>query len=114
MLAAFLQTLFQFERIIKMVFNIAFMPTSYQNNVFNSSRDSIFYNILNDWLIYQRKHFFWLSFSSWQEASSKTCNRNDCFSYFLLHAVIILRASFFPQSVLQAFRNVCELNFFRF
>src|SRR3989344_8680274 len=73
---------------IKVVFNRTFVVSRHYNNVLDTSVDKLFNNILDNRLVYNRKHFLGHGLRLRKESSSKSSSRYDGFSY-LLHIYVL-------------------------
>src|SRR6266498_884519 len=55
-------------------------PTGHNDYVINASCNCLLDNILNDGLVYQGQHLFWLGFGCRQESGSQASGRKDSFT----------------------------------
>ena len=51
--------------IVKMIFNCTFTGAGNKNHVGNACPHRLFNRILNQWLIDNGQHFFWICFGDW-------------------------------------------------
>src|SRR3990167_2730048 len=63
--SSLLQMLFEFERMIEMIFNTSFVPSGDNDNVFYAGGNCFLNNILNDRFVEDWMHFFGLGFGCW-------------------------------------------------
>jgi hypothetical protein len=77
------ERLFEFERRIEMILDRLLTTTRHDHDISDACGNSLFDEILDDWLIDDREHFFGLGFCSRQKAGPKTRCWYDTFPYFL-------------------------------
>jgi len=70
---------FKFKSNVKMVFKSSFPATGDKEYLLNTGGNSLFNNILNKRLIYEREHLFRGCFSGRKKTGAKTGNRENGF-----------------------------------
>src|SRR3989338_1543133 len=83
------QKKFQLSGMVKMILNSALDPAGNKYDFLYSGINSFLNQILNNRLIHNRKHFFWLGFGGRKKAGAETSYRDDDFFDFRNHLNLI-------------------------
>ena len=78
-LAAGFQCRFEFDTMIKMIFDGGFIATCHEDKFFYAGFDGLFNSILNEWLVNDWQHFFGKRLGCWQKPCAKSADRKNGF-----------------------------------
>ena len=83
--AARLEKRFELHRHVKMVFDRVLAAPGHEQDVVDARGHRFFDAVLNDRLIDDRQHLFWLRLGGWQEAGTETSGGENGFADFSRH-----------------------------
>jgi len=84
-LASLVQDRFQFELLVEMVFDHAFVPASDEDEMLDARFACLVNDMLDQRTVDHRQHFFRHRLCGWQKTRAKPCHGKDGFSNRFVH-----------------------------